>query len=261
MKPNLYIELFSSELNSNEYQTYLDMKVWYQTTWLKSIFNILVVVDWSYQKGLTTLFDPPKIDYRAYDLCNQGALAAYFQFYNGTFSLNGNMTAPVNFEDSRDIPLENGKDQYNLLILSDPYPKCLNSKLLWNNTNRHLEIVVLGVQQPEKDYSKFISFSKNSLNHLNYYTSSNEGISNFWGDTSVCRTYMDQTNLTEDTMLITTTTSMPQKEAEDNNKLWIIIGGSVVVLLIIGAFVLIYFKLRQSKNTDSASGWSIEDNS
>uniref|UniRef100_A0A914YM05 Uncharacterized protein n=1 Tax=Panagrolaimus superbus TaxID=310955 RepID=A0A914YM05_9BILA len=170
--PNMYIEFFSSELDSNEMEIYSDLTVLYQSTWSTSTFNVLVMVEEIYMLALSML--DPQIKFQDYDLCNEGSIMAYFQYLsdNNSSQTVAKMTAPVNFMDSR---------------------------------------------------------------RTNY----------FWGETSICRTKMDQKNITEMAHLIPTTkhqNDVTMKPGEGingiNGTVWLIIGGTITIMLMLSMVII-----------------------
>uniref|UniRef100_A0A914P6S0 receptor protein-tyrosine kinase n=1 Tax=Panagrolaimus davidi TaxID=227884 RepID=A0A914P6S0_9BILA len=143
--------------------------------------------------------------------------------------------------------MPHSREQYNVLVMDDSLSSCLEKdEFYWNNTNRHLEVVVSYTgAAPEGDYSKFISVSNDSLNHVSFYSRKLVGLEGFWKDTTICRSEVPRWNITENAFTTTTSGAVEQKNVSSSKikAIWFIIAGCITFLIAIIASTIIGRKI------------------
>ena len=134
---------------------------------------------------------------------------------------------------------------------------------------RHLEIIVPYTKTIEKDYSKFISFANNSLNHLTFYNQ-NEGLFEFWKDTTICRSNVSSRKITDKPRFIGTKTTSSPTGVETSHPamklIWWVASGVGLILMVVGVVIggrYIYVKQAKHKRmsfirekADSITSWT-----
>uniref|UniRef100_A0A914PU54 Uncharacterized protein n=1 Tax=Panagrolaimus davidi TaxID=227884 RepID=A0A914PU54_9BILA len=182
--PPIYLHIFAPEYNSSDFEAYANMIVPYFSTPEIAFVNLFVLtndiqnIPFEFVKNniIPNCLNKNGSFYAYYRSLNNKelntmALPLHFNEYNSSdhFLYNYkslmNKTEPENF-----IPkncenfqtalkalnaLSGNVEQYNVIILEDPYPSCMNFKLTWENENRNLDIIVLYTDKLKSNYSNF----------------------------------------------------------------------------------------------------------
>ena len=157
-----FVQAFSGDTITTEIEKYSDMNVLYQATMASATVNFIVLVN----EPFFHAYDHFGLNLSNIPLCSKGPMVGYFQYLalNAPKQRVSTMTVPMNFDDEMfltnnyQIMVKNATDeatdcsfiksfltaansmphdreQWNVLLIHDPYPSCMKFDLNWSNEN------------------------------------------------------------------------------------------------------------------------------